>query len=65
LPGNAWYLSFVDQNDQRRFIFVARLKMYPVNRLNLAAFAGVDVDVNISRKLPQLGDQLLDYHCGS
>ena len=58
-------LCFVDQNDQRRFCFVARLKMYPVNRLNLAALASVDVDVDISRKLLQLGDQLLNYHCVS
>jgi hypothetical protein len=62
LPGNAWYLSFVDQNDQRRFIFAARLKMHAINRLNLAALACVDVDIDFSRKLLQLGNQLPNDH---
>jgi hypothetical protein len=60
--GNAELLCFVDQHDHRWTVAIAWLKVDTVNRLNVTAFAHVNVYFGLGRKLVQLDDQLVDFH---
>jgi hypothetical protein len=55
-------LCFVYQNDQCWIISVGGLKMHTVNRLNVAAFTHINLDIGVRRKPLQGSDQLVDFH---
>ena len=55
-------LCFIYQNDQCWIISAGGLKMHKVNRLNVAAFTDINLDIRVRRKLLQGGDQLVDFH---
>jgi hypothetical protein len=59
---NTNLLCFIYQNDQCWIISAGGLKMHKVNRLNVAAFTDINLDIRVRRKLLQGGDQLVDFH---
>ena len=51
-------LCFVYQNDQCWIVSVGGLKMHTVNRLNVAAFTDINLDIRVRRKLLRGSDSL-------
>src|SRR6516165_3957031 len=60
--GNTGLLRFVNQNDQCWFVAISGLKYNTINRLDVAAFTRIDLNIGIEWVLLEFGDQLAYFH---